>query len=172
VASPVGPFLVGVTELVRRHGTRRPTSVCGPLDELALSSAAVPVGADVCADLVLESIADGSITAIGTVRAPWVGECRRCLQDVTGELAIEVSEVFEANPIDGETYPLDHERLDLAPMVRDVVLLALPLAPLCSGGCAGPDPDAHPVTVAVDDGEAPEPPADPRWSGLADLKFD
>ena len=41
-------------------------------------------------------------------------------------------------PVEGETYPLDGDRLDLEPMVRDAVLLALPLAPLCDGGLPGP----------------------------------
>ena len=35
-------------------------------------------------------------------------------------------------------------QIDLEPMVRDAVLLALPLAPLCADDCPGPAPDAVP----------------------------
>jgi len=164
------PFLVSVTELVRHPGTRRPTEVTGPIDGLAVTSARVPAGTEVGFVGVLESIADGSITATGAVRAPWTGECRRCLTEVAGELVTEVREVFAAGGFDGETYPLDHERVDLLAMVHDAVLLALPLAPLCDGACLGPDPGGHPVEVAADD--VPANGGDPRWAALSDLRFD
>ena len=46
--------------------------------------------------------------------------------------------MFEADPTDeGETYPLDGDQIDLEPMVRDAVLLELPLGPLCGDDCAG-----------------------------------
>ena len=63
--------------------------------------------------------------------------------------------------------------VDLEPMVRDAVLLALPLAPLCAPECLGPAPEAFPA-VPLDDVEEPEPEAavDPRWAALDDLHFD
>ncbi|MEO7556573.1 MAG: YceD family protein [Acidimicrobiales bacterium] len=164
------PFLVSVTELVKHPGTRRPTEVAGPIEGLAITSARVPAGADVAFVGVLESIADGSITATGAVRAPWAGECRRCLAEMAGELVTDVREVFARDGFDGETYPLDRDRVELLPMVHDAVLLALPLAPLCDGDCAGPDPEAHPVAVAAAD--VPANRGDPRWAGLSDLRFD
>ena len=90
----------------------------------------------------------------------------------------EVREVFEPRPVEGETYPLADDTVDLEPMVRDAVLLALPLAPLCGDDCLGPAPDVFPAVVEgdgpVDDGdrEAAEPPADPRWAALDELRFD
>jgi uncharacterized protein len=141
-----------------------------------LSSAHVPEGDDVVVDVMLEAIAHDSVTATGVVRAPWEGECRRCLQPVSGTLEARVQEVFEANPVDGDTYPLDHDHLDLEPMVRDVVLLHLPLAPLCAEDCQGPAPDEVPVAVADDSDEAgaevAAAPADPRWAALEGLRFD
>ncbi len=166
---PASPFLVGVTELVRHPGERRPVHVVGPIGEAALSSARVPDGADVEVDVVLEVVLGGAVTATGTVRAPWAGECRRCLTEVEGELVTEVREVFEAHPVEGDTYPLVDDRIDLGPLAHDAVLLALPLAPLCTGGCLGPDPAEHPVAVEGD--EAAEPTPDPRWAGLSELKF-
>jgi uncharacterized protein len=168
----VNPFVVTVTELLKHPGTQRPTVATGPLDGVELTAVRVPPGAPISFDGVLECIADRSITATGTIRAPWVGECRRCLREVAGELVADIQEVFTTVPVEGETYRLDHDRVDLEPMVRDAVLLALPLAPLCEGSCAGPDPVGHPVAVEEDEDEGEPPDGDPRWSKLSELRFD
>lgn len=162
------PFVLGVTEQRRNPGVQRRVQVAGPLPGLGTSAAAVPDDADVSADVVVEALTDGRVTVTGTVVAPWEGPCRRCLQPVRGEVSADVQELYESSPLpDAETYRLDGDRLDLEPLVRDAILLALPLAPLCTEGCAGPDPDHHPVGA----GEA-EPEPDPRWSALRELKFD
>jgi uncharacterized protein len=133
----------------------------------------------VTAHLTLELLVDGRLTATGDIEAPWQGTCRRCLAPVDGVAAVHVQEVFERQPApDAETYRLDTDRVDLEPMIRDAVLLALPLAPLCRPDCPGPDPE-HPVAVEgeeppsepEDDAEADRTP-DPRWATLRDLKFD
>src|SRR5690606_21454465 len=128
-----------------------------PLPGLGISSAQVPHDADVAVDGTMEAI-EGAITISGTVTAPWTGECRRCLETVTGELSAVLSEVFEPNPTDGETYPLEGDEVDREPPVRDAVLLQLPLAPLCRPDCPGPAPDEYPTTVADDDDEVDEEP--------------
>jgi uncharacterized protein len=160
-----------VTELLRYHGTRREVHVAAPMDDLVLSNAVVPHDQDVVADVVLESIADGSVTATGSITVPWVGECRRCLQPVSGVAVIDVQEVFVRGSALDDTYPLDGDLIDLQPMVRDAALLALPLAPLCRDDCPGPDPDAHPVSLEPE--EAPEviSRTDPRWAGLGELRL-
>jgi uncharacterized protein len=171
------PFLVGVTDLVRRLGTRRPVRRAAPLPGLAITTAALDPAEDVVADLELESIANG-VVATGTITAVWTGSCRRCLDPVTGTAVIDIREIFQRDPVEGETYPLVDDILDLEPMMRDVLLGSLPLAPLCSEDCLGPDPDAFPTTVEgedevrLDDDGASEPPADPRWAALDQLKFD
>lgn len=179
--SAASPFVVGIAEQRRTPGRVRPIAVAGPLSGLAVTDAAVPDDADVVAELDLELLVDGKLTAAGTISTRWTGMCRRCLQDVTGELTLEVQEVFEPDPTDeADTYPLGADRVDLEPMIRDTVLLALPLAPLCRDDCPGPDPDAHPVSVEGDTeadagppaDDAADPPADPRWAALGELRFD
>ena len=137
-----------------------------PLDDLGLSSSRVLEGSEIDARLTLEALSDTAVTATGTITADWMGECRRCLATVEGSLETRVQEIFESRPTEGETYPLDGDRLDLEPMVRDAVLLALPLAPLCQEACAGPEPEDHPLG-AGDDGLPDE-----RWAALKELKFD
>ena len=168
---PARPFVVAVGELQRHPGTQRAVTASGPLPGLALSTARVPDDSDVEAELVLEAQHD-SLTATGTVRAPWAGECRRCLLPIEGVATAHVQEVYARHPIDGETYPLVGDEVDLEPMIRDAVLLALPLAPLCSDGCPGPDPDGYPVTVDGAAAGVEGAPPDPRWAALDELSFD
>ncbi len=82
-----------------------------------------------------------------------------------GYAEAEVREIFEARPTEGETYLLAGEQIDLEPMVRDAVLLALPLAPLCTADCEGPAPDQFPTGPPADDAVI----LDPRWAALRDL---
>lgn len=165
---------VGITELRRRPGTQREVEVDVALPDLAITAARVPAGQTVAVDAVLEAV-EGGITVGGRVVAPWEGECRRCLELVTGTLEVPLHEVFENDPTDGETYPIEGDHVDLEPIVRDAVLLNLPLAPLCREDCAGPAPEAFPAAV---EGEAPsdetegEPARDPRWAALDQLKLD
>lgn len=167
------PLLINVMEIRRRPGTQREVTLSTPLPDLAISSAHVPSDGEVAVDGVLEAI-EGAITLSGTVTAPWVGECRRCLDPVEGEVEATISEVFESRPVEGETYPIEGDVVDLEPVVRDAVLLGLPLAPLCRDGCPGPAPEALPVKLEGegDDGEPAEPARDPRWAALDQLRLD
>jgi uncharacterized protein len=160
-----------VTELRRRPGTQREVALAAQLPDLALSSARVPDGADIELDAVLEAV-EGGVTLTGHLHAPWVGACRRCLEDVTGVLDIELSEVFEPRPTPGETYPIQGDDVDLEPVLREAVLLHLPLAPLCAEDCRGPAPEALPVVVEGEVTEDDEPRGDPRWAALDVLRED
>ncbi|MGH9120017.1 MAG: YceD family protein [Acidimicrobiales bacterium] len=162
------PFVVTVADLLARPGVQRRVEVEGARPDLALSSSAVVQGEPVRAELVLESTGS-AIVASGRVVAQWIGECRRCLGEVRGEAVSEIREVFERHPTDGETYLLHGDDIDLEPLLRDAVLLALPIAPLCDQACGGPEPEAYRVMTAADE-EAETRPVDPRWSVLDQLR--
>ena len=164
------PFLISTGELFRQRGARHPLTLVGPLPGLTLSTTRL-TGDDVVADVVLEAQGE-TVTVSGTVTGWWEGECRRCLEPTGGQVSVALSEVFEPDPVEGETYALGRDDLDLEPALREALALALPIAPLCDEACAGPDPEAHPVTVAPDDEGEPAPPGDPRWGALDALHFD
>jgi uncharacterized protein len=165
------PFVLSVGEELRHPGVRTSIALVGPLPGVALSSAQVPDGADIHFDGVVEA-QGAQIIVQGEVVAPWVGECRRCLRPTSGQVAVEVREVFEGRPVEGETYPLVDEQIDLEPVLRESLALSLPLAPLCREDCPGPDPEAHPVGVAVDEADVPQGRRDPRWDALDQLEFE
>ena len=115
-------------------------------------------GAEIEGRFTLEAMSDHAITVKGTITAPWTGECRRCLRTIEGTVSLDVEEVFDARPVEGETYPLDGDRLNVEPLVRDAVLLSLPLAPFCSGARSS---QARVPADAIDADRPPwrEPPA-------------
>jgi uncharacterized protein len=171
-----GPLLVGVAELLGRPGERRTLRTTVTLDDLAITSARVPSGGALEVDVVLESVLGGRLTVTGAVDAPWQGECRRCLGDVVGTLRAAVDEVFTEpgaqDAEDPDLLALEGTDADLEPVVREAVLLALPLSPLCRSDCEGPAPDRFPARPAPDDPPPVAPGGDPRWSALDQLRFD
>jgi uncharacterized protein len=166
-------LLVPVTEVRRHLGTRAPVDRSMDAEGLALSDVRVPDGAEIRFVGAIESISDG-IALTGDVSVAWVGSCRRCLDEIDGTASADVREIYETHPTDGETWPLEDDQIDLGPLLHDTALLALPLAPLCDDDCVGPAPDRFPATVEsdADEDDDAEPPRDPRWAALDDLRFD
>lgn len=176
---PRAPFVLDTHELGRRPGsTRRSTLTLPAPADLGLGGVVrVPEGADLELDLRLEAVMEG-VLASGTVRAPYAGECVRCLDAVDGEVVAEIQELYvypeRADDPDTETddeeLRVEDELIDLEQPVRDAVVLALPQSPVCSPDCPGlcsvcgarldNDPEhAHDTT-------------DPRWAALAGLLTD
>ena len=89
---------------------------------------------DVAVDVTLESTLD-DVEVAGTLTVDWSDTCRRCLRDVGGPLVIDVEERYAVE--DPDAFPIEHGQIDLAPMVRENVLLGVPDAPLCRDDCPG-----------------------------------
>ncbi|MGH8987067.1 MAG: YceD family protein [Acidimicrobiales bacterium] len=171
------PFVVHVAKLRRVHGARWHEVRTGPVDcegvivARSRADSSVPQGAEAVCEVTLESFA-GGVMVTGTVGARWEGLCRRCASPVGGMLRIPVRERFAEqrgrDPEDEEAYPIVDDELDLGPMVRDAVVLELPLAPLCREGCQGLCPGC-----GCDRNEERchcEAPRDPRWANLDVLR--
>jgi uncharacterized protein len=161
-------FVVDVTPLRRVPGSVLRVQRSGPVPGLELTATAVPAGADVSVDAEL-AWASEDVVVTATVRAPWLGQCRRCLSDATGEIETKVREVYEEVSDGEETYALEGSRVDLVPLVRDAVLLGLPPAPLCHEGCRGLCPVCGANRNEVRCSCETSPP-DPRWAALDALR--
>jgi uncharacterized protein len=131
----------------------------------------VPEGAPLELELRLESVTEG-VLVTGTLRAPLTGQCGRCLEPVADELAVDVCELFayrdsvtDETAEQDEVHRTDGELLDVEPVVRDAVVLALPWTPLCRPDCAGLCPDCG---LRLDDLPAghTHDVIDPRWAAL------
>jgi uncharacterized protein len=129
---------------------------------------------EVTADLTVESTVDGLVVH-GDVHVGTADDCRRCLRPVTATIQIDVDEVYQpvapgrAVPPEGIN-PLESEALDLSPVVRDAVLLALAGPPLlCDEQCAGLCPVCGEDRNLVACGCESEV-KDLRWSALDQLR--
>lgn len=142
----------------------------------------VPDGAPLELELRLESVMEG-VLVTGTARARVEGECVRCLEPLERELEADFQEMFtypdaddrgrskQAEPADDDEdedmTPLEDGLFDLEPVLRDAVVLALPMQPVCQDDCPGlcsecgvrlaDDPDHHHEAVDI------------RWAALQGL---
>jgi uncharacterized protein len=152
---------IDVADLLSHPGARRSLHREATVEGLA--GTAARIDRPIVLDLVLERVPDGIVTR-GSVRAQWEGDCGVCLRALAGELDVVVSELFEDAPAEGDTYPLLGHHIDLEQLVRDALLLELPLAPTCAstGGslCSSDVPRDDADDVA---------PVDPRWAALSEL---
>jgi uncharacterized protein len=172
---PASPWVFATRELGRRPGNMRTYSrrITAPAEpaRLGLETIAVPTGASIELDVRLESVTEG-VYVSGRVRAPLSGECARCLDALTDEVDVELSELFAyPDSVTDETTDADElprvvdELVDVEQTVRDAVVLALPLAPLCRVECLGlcPDCGEKRADLAPDHGHET---LDPRWAAL------
>jgi uncharacterized protein len=157
-------------ELGRRPGASEVVSrsVPAPAD-LGIEVIRVPEGSEIDLRLLLESVVEGVLVS-GDVDVIAVGECARCLDPLERELTVGLQDLY-AYPGHGDEDTrtvVDDGLIDLEPALRDAVVLALPLAPLCRPDCPGlcsvcgerlaDDPDHRHEDV------------DPRWAALAALR--
>lgn len=155
---------IDVADLLAHPGARRALRGDVPVERLGTATATI--GEPVALDLVLERVPEGVVVR-GALAARYEAACSNCLRPVRGELHVEVSELFEDLPVDGETYPIEGHVIDLDQFLRDALLLELPLAPTCPADDADCAPDAD-ARTADDDAD---PPADPRWAALSQLEL-
>lgn len=173
------PWVIDTRELARRPGSSRDV-VRAVVAETAIGFPGVievPVGAEYRLEILLESVVEG-VLASGTATVPTVGQCSRCLDAIDGEVSVEVTELFaypesttEATTEEDEVSHLIDDLLDLGPVVRDAVVLALPQAPLCRPDCAGLCPDCGRKWVDLEPDHGHEK-IDPRWAALVDRYSD
>ncbi len=159
-----------VADLVKRPGAARSLQIDDHLGPLVVGEVELDDDGRVALDLHLERIAEG-IVVRGTLGATWSGRCARCLGPVAGTLEVAVDELYEREPLEGETYQLDIDSIDLEPLTRDALGLEMPLAPLCRTDCAGLCPNCGiDRNVAVCTCQPDE--SDSRWAGLSNVRFD
>jgi len=76
----------------------------------------------------------------GNARATIVTECVRCLSEFHQPLHAEFTELyaFSRNSVDESDLVLPEEaKIDLAPILREYMILEIPIKPVCGGECKG-----------------------------------
>ncbi|HZC26845.1 MAG TPA: YceD family protein [Actinopolymorphaceae bacterium] len=144
-------------------------AVPAPAD-LGVEMVGVPEGTDIELDLRLEAVMEGVLVS-GTARAPLSGECARCLDPLTSSIEVELQELYVySDTRSGESAEDDERRLEgdfinLEPVVRDAMVLALPLSPLCRDDCPGLCTECG-VRLAAAEPDHHHDAVDPRWAAL------
>jgi uncharacterized protein len=121
----------------------------------------------------------GGVLVQGNLHTEVTLSCSRCLQPVLVPLGVEIEEVFTSTTdvLTGKPLPVEEEDralwvderhiLDLSEVLRQAVLLELPMHVLCSDECRGLCPSCGQNLNEGTCDCAPEP--DPRWSVLLNL---
>ena len=172
---PRQPLVLDTRELGRRPGSMRPVRLSAPAPEgLGVVLVGVPVGAEIDLDLRLESVMEGVLVS-GTATVPLTGECGRCLEPINEQLVVDLQELFayadsttDLTGEDDETARMEGDYLDLEPVLRDAVALALPLTPLCRPDCSGLCVECGERLDDLPKDHAHSTP-DPRWAALQGL---
>jgi len=167
------PWVIDTRELGRRPGSSRAIHRTVPVEvPLGVEDVIeVPRGAEVDLDVLLESVVEGVLVS-GTASAPTTGSCSRCLDPLSGQVEVDLTELFayphsatDETTDEDEVSRLVDDRIDLEPVVRDAVVLALPQVPLCTPDCAGLCPDCGAKWAEVGPEHGHEK-IDPRWAAL------
>jgi uncharacterized protein len=158
-------------------------------DDLRLELIEVPAGADVALEVRFEAVSEG-VLATGTAIAPLAGECARCLTPLTSSVTAGFQELYlyaegrhdkhdkhekrdkydEQEEQDaGELYHLDGDLLNLEPALRDAVVLALPMSPLCREDCPGLCAECGARLADAGPDHRHDAAVDPRWAALQQL---
>ncbi len=168
--------MLDTRELGRRPGSQRQVSLTVPAPaDLGIEVLSVPEGAPVELDLRLEAVMEG-VLVTGTASAGLEGECARCLEPIREDLEVTFQELFVYDDIrdsadaeeDDEVSMLRDDLVDLEPLLRDAVVLALPFQPLCQDDCPGLCVECG-VRLADQPDHVHEAAIDPRWNALSAL---
>jgi uncharacterized protein len=168
---PRDPFVIDTRTLGRRPGSMRKDSYTVPAPaDLGVEMVGVPEGADIELDIRLEAVMEGVLVS-GTARAPLSGECSRCLDPLTSSAEVEFQELYvysdtrSGESAEDDEHRLEGDLIDLEPVVRDAMVLALPLSPLCRDDCPGLCTDCG-VRLADAEPDHHHDAVDPRWAAL------
>jgi uncharacterized protein len=170
---PRAPFVLDTRELSRRPGSMRTVTRTVPAPrDMGLDVIGVPAGSDVALDLRLEAVMEGVLVS-GTAQVHLAGECVRCLEPFEDDLEVDLQELYaypgssSADADEDEVHQLEGDLLDLEPVVRDAVVLALPLQPVCQEDCPGLCVDCG--ARLAEDPDHRHDVLDSRWAALGGL---
>lgn len=171
------PFIFDVAALLRGSALPEHLTQSGPSPtRIGPEMIAIPEGGKVIVEAQIIPLG-GGLAVEADIEAQLLGQCFRCLRELTPTKTLHVSEVFAADPdfVTGEDAADDEDELpmvnqdqiDLLQSVIDEAGLTLPFNPVCEelgyGACQDdetPAPDG--VSEEVEDEEK----VDPRWAGL------
>jgi uncharacterized protein len=165
VPAATNPLDLNVRDLVHRPGEMRERTLEVPAPEqLGAGAAVVAEGTPLTVEVRLEGLHEG-ILVTAEVDTVATGECVRCLDPVTIPVQVDIQELFAYSQDEAFDFAVRDDHVDLEPVVRDAVVLALPFQPVCRPDCPGLDPETG-EKLADHPERTPREVRDPRWAAL------
>lgn len=167
------PFKVNLHELPRRAGEMKSYHLEFPAPEpIGTAMLAIKTGESLVIDFKAEAVSDGVLIS-GRIVSRAEGECGRCLDELDEDVDQEFRELFlyesrksDNEEEDDELFAMDGDIADIEIPIRDAVVLAMPLNPLCKPDCLGLCSECGELLEKLGPDHSHEK-VDPRWSGLA-----
>ncbi len=113
-------------------------------------------------DLTFTNAGD-TIWANGTVSAFVKLACSRCLKEIDSKIVFDVEEELKKGATDEDdvVFGINEEnKVDLSEIIRQGLILNIPIKTVCESGCKG-----------LGDIKGPEKKIDPRFEKLKEIKF-
>lgn len=172
-----GELSVEVKELRGHPGAQETFARTVPVPtEFSTVLIGLPEGEDLELDLRLESVHEG-VLVTGTAAARAAGQCARCLDELSYPLTVDVMQLFtypeRAEPgadEEDERFVSEDLAIELEPMLRDLMVSALPFQPVCREDCPGLCSQCG--FRLEDDPQHAHEQIDPRWAALTGLAED
>lgn len=162
-----------VSEMLERPGANRVIKRGVAISGLQGALGGIGEDEPVHVDLSLDAVTDG-IAVSGTIRGTLHLACSRCLVRYDRSFDNQVDEMFFAGAVrqgeyEGDGYEVSENHVDLEPMLRDVIVLGIPLAPLHDEHCRGLCPTCGADRNLTDCGHTQQL-NDLRWAPLEALR--
>ena len=179
---PLGPFVINLAE-IPPEGLVRTLDLSGDFARMALAETEADAAtAKLEATLQLTKQAP-DVYVQGTLRGDVTLLCSRCLGPAAVNVVAPISVLFvprgreddEIDPEAPDVIPYDGDEIDVGEMLREEMLLALPMVPLCGESCLGLCPSCGKDLNEGPCGHAPaerggEKKPSPRWAALQNVR--
>lgn len=184
-------FLFNTHDLPRRAGEMREYSLDLPAPmRIGIDVIAVAEDQGIHLELRLDSVGEGILVG-ASVTTVAEGECIRCLEPIEMPISRYFQELYryapekahtkaqrkaaqtreEVDEVDeDEDLMVDGDFINLESPIRDALVLALPINPLCDADCPGLCPGCG-VKWSLLEPDHGHDAKDPRWAGLDSLDF-
>jgi uncharacterized protein len=181
-------FIFNTHDLPRRAGEMREYSLDIPAPErIGVDVIAVAEDQGIHIDMRLDSVGEGVLVS-ATVSTIAEGECIRCLDPIEMPISHYFQELYRYSPEkahtktkaqrraaeahddfdEDEDLMVDGDLINLEAPIRDAIVLALPINPLCQANCPGLCPGCG-VKWSLLEPEHHHEVKDLRWANLEEL---
>lgn len=128
---------IDISDIIKTDGASHQIDFNGNIEGLG-RYADITIDGPICLNAVLTNTG-GILRLEGTLKTHFTGECSMCLTDAGADLDLKIREsIVDAKAGDDtESYTYEGKLVDLDKIIRDNIILNLPMKLLCRQTCKG-----------------------------------